>query len=94
EDGSFGKRGLVTLYLEDGDLSPNSIIYSCGPMGMLRRISKIALGKGLRCQVSVEAPMACGLGTCLGCAVQKREGGGYFKACTDGPVFEAKEVVI
>ncbi|MEM4658523.1 MAG: dihydroorotate dehydrogenase electron transfer subunit [Candidatus Methanosuratincola sp.] len=93
EDGSLGKKGLVTLYLEGGDLSPNSIIYSCGPMGMLRRIGEIAIAKGLRCQLSVEAPMACGLGTCLGCAVERRDGG-YFKACTDGPVFEAKEVVI
>jgi len=30
----------------------------------------------------------------LGCAVPKRNSKGYYKACTDGPVFDSKEVVI
>ncbi len=94
EDGSLGRMGYATAYIEEGNVSGDSVIYSCGPMGMLKRVGELARERSLRCYFSIETPMACGLGTCLGCAVPRRGGGGYFKACTDGPVFEASEVMI
>ncbi|MCH8029177.1 MAG: dihydroorotate dehydrogenase electron transfer subunit [Candidatus Dadabacteria bacterium] len=94
EDGSLGEKGFVTDYISNGNVGAEAAIYSCGPMGMLRRVSELAAEKGAECQISIETPMACGLGTCLGCAVPKRNSKGYYKACTDGPVFDSKEVVI
>lgn len=94
EDGSLGERGYVTEFIENGGLNKKSVIYSCGPLGMLRRVGSLAEERGLKCYLSIETPMACGLGTCLGCAVPMRNGGGYFKACTDGPVFDSREVII
>ncbi len=41
----------------------------------------------MSCQLALEAPMACGFGACWGCAVARR-GGGYLRACVDGPVFD------
>lgn len=70
EDGSAGLRGLVTDLLaarlrEAGP--PPSAVYACGPRGMLVAVARRALEAGLRCQVSVEERMACGVGACAGC---------------------------
>lgn len=41
--------------------------------------------------------MGCGTGACLSCVckvkVENEEGFEYRKACTDGPVFKASEVI-
>lgn len=94
EDGSLGEKGYVTEHLRAENITPDTVVYSCGPMGMLRRVSELAAELGVPCQLSIETPMACGLGTCLGCAIPRRYGGGYFKTCTDGPVFNSTEVVL
>lgn len=91
DDGSAGEQGLVTTPLEDW-LSGNrpDIVYACGPMPMLRAVAAIAASKGIACEVSIETIMACGLGACLGCAVNKNEiSGKYQHVCIDGPVFDA-----
>ena len=58
---------------------------------MLHRVSEIAEKSGVRAQLSLESPMACGFGICVGCAIAVRdetpEGFSYKKVCTDGPVF-------
>jgi dihydroorotate dehydrogenase electron transfer subunit len=84
EDGSVGRRGLVTDLLrpEAGD-----VVYACGPTPMMRRCAELAHAAGARCLVSLEAQMACGFGVCLGCAIPIRERFRY--VCTHGPVFEA-----
>ncbi len=91
EDGTSGEKGFVTRPLETliAKNAPD-IIYACGPSGMLRAVAEIAKSRKLRCQVSVETMMACGMGACLGCAVKKEEKApGYLHACIDGPVFDA-----
>lgn len=93
EDGTLGEKGYVTEYITDGGLD-GATIYSCGPMPMLRRVAELSLERGIAAQLSIETTMGCGLGTCLGCAVPKRNAPGYFKACTDGPVFSAEEARI
>jgi dihydroorotate dehydrogenase electron transfer subunit len=58
---------------------------------MLRCVAGIAARHKVACQVSIEARMACGLGACLGCAVEgaAEAGDKYLHVCMDGPVFEA-----
>lgn len=95
EDGSAGRRGLVTDLLErhlaEGRRS-GRVVYACGPPGMLRRVAEVAAARGVPCQLSMEAPMGCGIGICMGCAVPVR-GDRYRLCCKDGPVFEASEVL-
>ena len=97
EDGSRGHRGLVTELLDKAlnDVEVGqTMVYACGPEPMLRKVSSMCSGKGIRCQVSVEAAMACGVGACQGCAVRsKKKQPAYYHVCKDGPVFYAEEIV-
>ena len=89
EDGSAGHRGLVTELLESLlAADTGAAIYACGPRPMMRRAAALAHAAGRDCYVSLEGPMACGIGLCLGCAVPRR-GGGFALLCRDGPVFRA-----
>jgi dihydroorotate dehydrogenase electron transfer subunit len=90
EDGSVGEKGLVSK-LVGKVLKPGTVVYACGPEAMLRAVSEIARKKGVKCLVSMERAMACGMGACLGCAV-KMKNGVYKMACSDGPVFKAEDI--
>ena len=87
EDGSAGRRGLVTDVLE---LKRGQEVLACGPHAMLARVCELATAAGARCRVSLESPMACGFGICLGCVVPTRAGLRY--VCTHGPVFDAEQL--
>ncbi|MBW2109487.1 MAG: dihydroorotate dehydrogenase electron transfer subunit [Deltaproteobacteria bacterium] len=95
EDCTFGEKGLITSALEQAlknEVLPDRI-FSCGPQAMLKAVGALAAEHGVPCQMSLEAMMACGFGVCLGCAVHRADGApGYVHVCTDGPVFDAKEV--
>jgi dihydroorotate dehydrogenase electron transfer subunit len=92
EDGSLGMKGLVTHLLEPAlDSGPDSQVLACGPLAMLRAVAELCGQRGAACQVSLEAPMACGVGVCLGCALPAA-GGGYLRVCREGPVVEAARV--
>jgi dihydroorotate dehydrogenase electron transfer subunit len=91
EDGSLGLKGLVTHLLPDALKTPGSSVLTCGPMPMLKAVAKIAAEHNTPCQVSLEAPMACGIGVCLGCVIPQA-GGGYLRACQEGPVLDAGRV--
>ncbi len=97
EDGSRGHRGLVTELLDKAlnDVEVGqTMVYACGPEPMLSKVSSMCSGKGVRCQVSVETAMACGVGACQGCAVRsKKKQPAYYHVCKDGPVFDAEEIV-
>jgi dihydroorotate dehydrogenase electron transfer subunit len=91
DDGSAGDQCLVTHPLEMvmGHTVPD-IIVACGPMDMMACVVGIAEKHKVPCQVSIETMMACGMGACLGCAVESRiEAEHYLHACLDGPVFSA-----
>lgn len=92
DDGTEGDQCLVTLPFESviqAEQRPD-VIYACGPMAMLRCVADIAMAHGIPCQVSIETMMACGMGACLGCAVERSDtSDGYLHACVDGPVFDA-----
>lgn len=93
-DGSYGSKGFVTVLAEEylaDKRNSSSIIFACGPDAMLHRVSEIAEKSGVPAQLSLESPMACGFGICVGCAIAVRdetpEGFSYKKVCTDGPIF-------
>jgi len=96
EDGSAGRRGLVTQLLEEAfhEAKPE-IIYCCGPELMLKAVVTFSGNMGIETQVSLEERMACGIGACRGCvAIIKRNGiSGYENVCSSGPVFRGSEVV-
>ncbi len=98
EDGSAGSKGNVMNAIEENDLK-GEVIFACGPMPMLRAIKKFAEENEIEAYISLEERMACGVGACLGCVcktVHKDEHSQVNNAriCTDGPVFDAKEVEI
>jgi len=92
DDGSAGEHGFVTgpaarLLAEERF----DAVYTCGPEPMQRAIVALAAEHDVLCQVSLERLMACGIGACLSCVVSTTEG--LKRACVDGPVFAAEEVV-
>jgi dihydroorotate dehydrogenase electron transfer subunit len=110
DDGSYGFRGFVTQalerYLDTARSGAGaSVIYTCGPEPMMKRVAQIAADRGIECQVAVERAMACGMGTCQSCCIrlrrdQKRDGQAfegkdwiYKLACTDGPIFLGKDLL-
>lgn len=90
EDGSVGMAGLITQPMMD-HMEGKDCVLACGPLPMLKAVAGICAGQKIACQVSLEAPMACGLGACQGCAIPAAEGG-YFRACQEGPVMDATQV--
>jgi dihydroorotate dehydrogenase electron transfer subunit len=94
DDGSRGFKGKVTELLKN--ILPLAIshkplaIYACGPRPMLKEISQISKKYKIPAQVSLEEHMACGIGVCLGCAVNTKEG--FKRVCKEGPVFNADEI--
>ena len=96
ENGSLGEHGLVTQLVEKrlcADRNDRLRMYACGPAGMLKTINELGLRYRVPGQLSLEAPMPCGIGICLGCVVQLTKGG-YARACCDGPVFDIGEVAL
>lgn len=92
EDGSLGIKGYVTDLVRDID--KYDIVYTCGPKPMMKKVKELCERNSVRCYVSIEERMGCGIGACLVCACRIKDGDSwhYKKACTDGPVFEAGEV--
>ncbi len=94
DDGSAGFHGNVLDLLSNclSSQSKPQMIYTCGPVPMLKGIQKFAEDKDIPCQLSLESMMACGIGVCLGCVCQGKDKNYYPKVCSDGPVFWAEEV--
>lgn len=96
DDGSEGYHGLITDLLEAA-LKENryDVIYTCGPMPMMKKAVEAANRHEIKCQVSLEQRMGCGIGACLVCACKTRLGDEweYSHVCKDGPVFWSDEVV-
>ena len=96
DDGSAGDQCLVTQPLGEALIKDSpDILFACGPIPMLREVMGIASRADIPCQVSIETMMACGMGACLGCAVERRDSKEkYLHTCMDGPVFEAGRIKI
>lgn len=92
DDGSYGVKGFTVSVLPE--LLKNDGVDSlcvCGPTIMMKTAAQMAKEAGVYCEVSMEKRMGCGIGTCLACVCDKKEGG-HLKVCKDGPVFNAEEV--
>jgi dihydroorotate dehydrogenase electron transfer subunit len=89
DDGSLGHHGFITDLLRRHP-APGHLV-GCGPEPMLRALAGLAREWGVHCHVSLETPMACGIGICFSCVTPVRLGDGwdYRRVCVDGPVFDA-----
>jgi len=100
DDGSIGYHGSVLDLLErewteNGHTPEKAEIFTCGPHGLLHAIADFARARGIRCEASLEGPMACAVGACRGCPIPLRAGNGegrYPAMCVEGPVFDATAV--
>lgn len=99
DDGTQGHHGFVTdvvrKLLEQPSTESRQLV-SCGPERMMEAVAKIAHEFDVPCQVSLETPMACGIGICFTCVAQVRQSDGswdYKRTCVEGPVFDAEQIV-
>lgn len=88
DDGSVGTKGMITAVIDSESIKQYDVVYACGPTPMLAYIQKICLEANVKCWLSLENRMACGLGACLGCTVKTTEGNK--RCCKDGPIFDGK----
>jgi len=103
DDGSAGFAGTVVEAAERWiAANPGShgglCVFACGPEPMLAAVAAMCEQAGLPCQVSLEKHMSCGVGTCQSCVVKVKdpsdpEGWSYKLCCTDGPAFDACQIV-
>jgi dihydroorotate dehydrogenase electron transfer subunit len=93
DDGSVGFRGFVTDLLKTHE-KPQHLI-GCGPEPMMKALASLAQRWDVPCHLSLESPMACGIGICFSCvaAIRTEAGWDYRRVCTDGPVFDASSLV-
>lgn len=98
EDGSRGHRGLVTELISPlvAESAGHCRIVCCGPEPMMAATARLARQLAVPCRVSLETPMACGIGVCFSCVARIRDNSGnwdYRRTCIEGPVFDAERVV-
>jgi dihydroorotate dehydrogenase electron transfer subunit len=99
DDGTAGHHGFVTEVLqqtlkESAD-GLNRAIVCCGPEPMMAAVAKIAKQNHVPCQVSLETPMACGVGICFTCVTKVRQEDDtwdYKRTCVEGPIFDAEKI--
>jgi dihydroorotate dehydrogenase electron transfer subunit len=104
DDGTTGRRGLVTeLLTEQLDTASiegaaaegaSVVVACCGPEAMMAATAAICSRRNVPCLVSLETPMACGVGACFSCVapVKTDDGWDYKRTCVEGPVFEASRI--
>lgn len=102
DDGSIGWKGFAPETFArwlDAQENPaaNLAVYSCGPEAMMRSVGRMCSERNITCQLALERHMGCGMGTCQSCVFKMRadneQGWVYKLVCTDGPVFNAADVL-
>ena len=74
---------------------PPQQLVGCGPEPMLHALAKIAQAWNVPCDLSLETPMACGVGICFSCVTRVKTADGgwdYKRVCVDGPIFNAAQL--
>ncbi|MDP3387903.1 MAG: dihydroorotate dehydrogenase electron transfer subunit [Eubacteriales bacterium] len=89
EDGSTGQKGYVTDFV---NISDYDIVITCGPDIMMEKILRECGEKNIEVYASLEKRMACGVGACLGCIVNTKDGNK--RVCKDGPVFSGRDLTV
>jgi dihydroorotate dehydrogenase electron transfer subunit len=99
DDGSRGHHGFVTAALET-DLLAGAVPAAgrwvgCGPPPMMQALAELAARQGVPCDLSLETPMACGVGICFSCVMKVKvpSGWDYRRVCVEGPVFPADKLI-
>jgi dihydroorotate dehydrogenase electron transfer subunit len=97
DDGTAGHHGLVTELMRDvlAESTAGCRVVCCGPERMMHAAAKVAQQYQAPCQVSLETPMACGIGICFSCVAKVRDETGhwdYRRTCVEGPVFDAAAI--
>jgi dihydroorotate dehydrogenase electron transfer subunit len=98
DDGSVGRRGFVTEVLRevlDQTSADERLVMCCGPEPMMHAVAKIYRERKTQCLVSLETPMACGIGICFSCVTKVRQPDGgwdYKRTCVEGPIFDAQKI--
>ena len=89
DDGSVGMHGMLPVAIDAQKIKDAGykVVYACGPTPMLAYIQKICNEANVKCYISMENRMLCGVGACLGCTIQTKEG--KKRVCKDGPVFDS-----
>jgi dihydroorotate dehydrogenase electron transfer subunit len=90
EDGTKGKKGMVTDLLPDFAKWADQI-FACGPVGMYKAMAQMPELKDKPVQLSLEIMMGCGVGVCYGCTIKTRSG--LKQVCQDGPVFDLEDII-
>ena len=91
DDGSIGEKGIITQHTVFQNISDFDKIFCCGPTPMMKAGARLAEAAGIPCLVSLENSMACGVGACLCCVTPTIEHGNQC-VCTEGPVFDSREL--
>jgi dihydroorotate dehydrogenase electron transfer subunit len=100
DDGSVGNHRLVPDVLADrlAELPPHEKVrvVTCGPEIMMEKVAQVCQSRGIDCQVSMETPMACGIGICFSCVAKIRQADphdwDYKRTCVEGPIFDAEQI--
>ncbi len=102
DDGSSGATGRVPdqlrLLLDQYSSYESVRVVTCGPEIMMQKVAELCIQRGIDCQVSMETPMACGIGICFSCVAKVRmdeacDDWDYRRTCVEGPIFDAKQLV-
>jgi dihydroorotate dehydrogenase electron transfer subunit len=99
DDGTVGHHGLVSDVLRqvlDESAGTDRLVVCCGPEPMMQAVADLCRLRDTRCTVSLETPMACGIGICFSCVAKVRQSDGRWdwkRTCVDGPVFDAEKIV-
>jgi dihydroorotate dehydrogenase electron transfer subunit len=99
DDGSYLPKKRVPELLREvlEELDGRELrIACCGPEPMMERVAEIAVERRIACEISLETPMACGIGICFSCVAKIRQDDGqwdYKRTCVEGPIFEAERIV-
>ena len=98
DDGSIGPARRVTDALVDyldQNSSASTRVVCCGPEPMMQAVSRIAAARNVACEVSLETPMACGIGICFTCVAKVgcESDWDYKRTCVEGPIFDAAQII-
>jgi len=98
DDGSAGFHGNVVQLIKENEqifTESKCKVFACGPNPMLKALQEYCLSNDINCELSTECAMACGFGICQGCPIESSDKNSPYKlVCKDGPVFNAKDILI
>ena len=101
DDGSAGQQRRVPELVEQrlADIPDDTAtrVVTCGPEIMMEKVAEACAARNIDCQVSMETPMACGIGICFSCVAKVRQDGpepwDYKRTCVEGPIFDAARIL-